>query len=102
MCMSEIFCVTNRTLCRENFLTRLKRIAACHPAGIILREKDLSPDEYKALAAQVMELCAGYEVPCILHSFVDAALELHAEAIHLPLHILREMRPDIFRGLHSA
>ena len=94
MCMSEIFCVTNRTLCRENFLTRLKRIAACHPAGIILREKDLSPDEYKALAAQVMELCAGYEVPCILHSFVDAALELHAEAIHLPLHILREMTPE--------
>ena len=94
MCMSEILCVTNRTLCREDFLTRLKRIAACRPAGIILREKDLSPDKYKELAAQVMELCAGYEVPCILHSFVDAALELHAEAIHLPLHILREMAPE--------
>ena len=91
MCMSDIFCVTNRTLCREDFLTRLERIAACHPAGIILREKDLSPEEYQALAAQVMELCDRYDVLCILHSFVDAALELHAEAIHLPLHILREM-----------
>ena len=94
MCMSEILCVTNRTLCREDFLTRLERIAACHPAGIILREKDLSPDKYKELAARVMELCDRYDVPCILHSFVGAALELHADAIHLPLHILREMASE--------
>jgi len=94
MCMSDTICVTNRKLCRENFLTRLKRIAACHPAGIILREKDLSPDEYKVLAAQIMELCQQYNVPCILHSFVDTALELHAEAIHLPLHILRKMTSE--------
>ena len=94
MYMSDILCVTNRTLCREDFLTRLERIAACHPAGIILREKDLSPDEYRALAAQVMALCERYDVPCILHSFVDTALELRSAAIHLPLHILREMTPE--------
>ena len=81
-------------LCREDFLTRLRRIAACHPAGIILREKDLSPEEYQALAAQVMKLCDRYGVPCILHGFVNGAIELHAEAIHLPLHILREMTPE--------
>ena len=39
--MSEVLCVTNRQLCREDFLTRLERIAAAKPAGIILREKDL-------------------------------------------------------------
>jgi len=92
--MSEIICVTNRALCREDFLTRLERIAACHPAGIILREKDLPPEAYQALAAQVMALCGRYGVPCILHSFVDAALELRAEAIHLPLHLLREMTAE--------
>ena len=94
MCMSDILCVTNRKLCRENFLTRLERIAACHPAGIILREKDLSPEEYEPLAKQVMEVCARYEVKCILHSFVDTAISLHADAIHLPLHILREMTSE--------
>ena len=73
---------------------RLQRIAACHPVGIILREKDLSPDEYKELAARVMALCGRYLVPCILHSFVDTALELHADAIHLPLHLLRELSPE--------
>ena len=101
MCMSEIVCVTNRTLCEENFLTRLERIAACHPEGIILREKDLSLHKYKELAAQVMELCARYEVPCILHSFVDTALELRAAAIHLPLHLLRELSPEQKAQFHT-
>ena len=101
MYMSDILCVTNRTLCREDFLTRLERIAACHPAGIILREKDLSPDEYQALAAQVMALCERYDVPCILHSFVDTALELRSAAIHLPLHILREMTPEQKSQFHT-
>ena len=101
MCMSEIVCVTNRTLCEENFLTRLERIAACHPEGIILREKDLSLHKYTELAAQVMELCARYEVPCILHSFVDTALELRAAAIHLPLHLLRELSPEQKAQFHT-
>lgn len=91
MYMSDILCVTNRRLCRENFRTRIEQIAACHPAGIILREKDLSPEEYGPLAAQVMDVCARYDVTCILHSFVDTAISLQADAIHLPLHILREM-----------
>lgn len=89
--MSDILCVTNRTLCRENFLERVEEIAANHPKGIILREKDLIEEEYKRLAEEVLHLCKKYEVPCILHSFVDAAMELGAENIHLPLYILRKM-----------
>ena len=91
MCMSDIICVTGRKLCREDFLIRIRRIAACRPAGIILREKDLSEAEYRALAKHVMSICAEYGVKCILHSFVDAAIDLNADAIHLPLHILRGM-----------
>lgn len=91
MCMSDILCVTNRKLCREDFLTRIEQIAACHPAGIILREKDMSPEEYKALAVKVMEICGRYNVKCILHSFSGVAMSLHADAIHLPLHLLREL-----------
>ena len=94
MCMSDILCVTNRKLCREDFLTRVERIAACHPAGIILREKDMSPEEYKTLAAAVMEICGQHGVKCILHSFSDVAISLHADAIHLPLHLLRELSQE--------
>lgn len=94
MCMSDILCVTNRKLCREDFLTRIKRIAACHPAGIILREKDMKPEEYKELAAAVMEICEQHGVKCILHSFTDVAISLQADAIHLPLHLLRELSQE--------
>ena len=91
MYMSDIFCVTNRKLCREDFLVRIERIAACHPAGIILREKDMNMEDYKELAATVMGICEQHRVKCILHSFTDVAISLHADAIHLPLHLLREM-----------
>lgn len=88
MCMSDILCVTNRRLCREDFLRRIGQIASCHPAGIILREKDLTPREYRALARQVMAICEKHGVLCILHNFADVAQELGAKAIHLPLPVL--------------
>ena len=91
MCMSDILCVTNRKLCREDFPARIERIASCHPAGIILREKDMKPEDYKELATTVMKICEQYGVKCILHSFSDVAISLQADAIHLPLHLLREL-----------
>lgn len=89
--MSDILCITNRVLCKEDFLTRIDRIAAAHPAGIVLREKDLPPDSYQALAKQVLPICQSYDVPCILHSYPQAANALGVSAIHLPLPILRQL-----------
>lgn len=89
--MSDILCITNRVLCKEDFLTRIDRIAAAHPAGIVLREKDLSPKAYQALAEQVLPICQSHAVPCILHSYPQAANTLGVSAIHLPLPILREL-----------
>jgi len=91
MCMSDILCITNRTLCQEDFLARIETIASCHPAGIILREKDMKPEDYKKLAAKVIKICEQHDVMCILHSFTDVAISLQADAIHLPLHLLKEM-----------
>lgn len=89
--MSDLICVTNRHLCGENFLQRLEEIAAAHPAGIILREKDLTEEAYRALAKRVLQICKAHNVPCILHSFMNAAMELNVKAIHVPLPILRGM-----------
>ncbi len=107
--MSDILCVTSRQLCREDFLARLERIAAARPAGIVLREKDLSPAAYRALAGQVLEICRRRGVPCILHAFPDIAEELGADGLHLPLPALRLLSPESrkrFRRLgascHSA
>lgn len=89
--MSDILCVTNRSLCCENFLERVEKIVACKPKGILLREKDLREEEYRTLAEQVMAICEKHHVACILHSFVRPALELQADAFHAPLSVLRSM-----------
>lgn len=94
ICMSDILCVTNRALCGTDFLSCIEEIARCSPAGIILREKDMAPEEYAVLARKVMEICRRYDVPCILHSFIQTAQMLHADAIHLPLLLLRTMTAE--------
>ena len=70
---------------------RLEQIASCAPAGIILREKELPEAEYRELAQNVLTVCRRYGVPCILHSFVRTAAALQADAVHLPLPLLRNM-----------
>ena len=69
--MCKIICVTNRKLCDEDFLVRIGKIAESQPDMIILREKDLSAEEYTVLAEKVMKICAEHNVRCILHSFVN-------------------------------
>ena len=91
MCMSDILCVTNRRLCREDFLKRIERIAACRPGAVILREKDMSEEEYKELAVKVTNICRRYDVRCILHSFTEVAAQLSSDAVHLPLPLLRTL-----------
>ncbi|MGN0461116.1 MAG: thiamine phosphate synthase [Ruminococcus sp.] len=86
--MCDILCITNRSLCKEDFLKRIEKIASANPKGIILREKDLTEKEYKDLATKVIEICNRYNTPCILHNFTKVALELNHPYIHLPLHIL--------------
>ena len=86
--MSEILCVTNRALCNGDFFGRIRQIAEAKPAGIILREKDLSETEYKKLAYRVLALCQENRTLCILHNFVSAAKDLNCRALHLPMHIL--------------
>lgn len=92
--MSELICVTNRSLCKGDFLKRIEEAAKQHPAGILLREKDLPEAEYKKLAEQVLEICKKHQVLCLLHSFAEAAMELGAEALHLPLSVLRGLSAE--------
>lgn len=86
--MCDILCITNRSLCKEDFLKRIEKIASANPKGIVLREKDLTEKEYKDLAAKVIEICNRYNTPCILHNFTKVAIELNHPYLHLPLHIL--------------
>ena len=104
MC-SDIICVTNRALCREDFLTRIERLAKAHPAAILLREKDLTETEYIELARDVLCICKEYGARCILHNYANAARELHHTALHLPLPALRTLSAterDAFQTLGAS
>lgn len=87
--MCKVISVTNSALCAGDFLQQIKLVAYSGVDKIILREKQYSSEEYYALAKDVMEICKKANVQCILHSFVDIAIELKSDAIHLPLPILK-------------
>lgn len=89
--MSDILVVTNRSLCRENFYERIENLAKARPAGMILREKDLSEEAYGHMAEEVAEICRAYGTRCILHTFVQTAKRLGQRALHLPMSILRDL-----------
>lgn len=86
---NDIIAVTNRSLCERPFLEQIERVCRFKPKALILREKDLTENEYEKLAEQVMEICSKYDVFCILHSFPQTAIKLKCKAVHLPLAILR-------------
>lgn len=88
-------CVTNRTLCRDDFLIRIDHIAKKGVAdAILLREKDLTEREYLELAEKVLSICKSHNRRCILHTYYKAAKELGCKEIHLPLPLLQKMREE--------
>ena len=51
-----MICVTNRKLCRGDFLERIRQLAAGGADVILLREKDLSPAAYTELAEKCLAI----------------------------------------------
>lgn len=86
----QIIAVTNRHLCSRPLPLQVERVCRCHPKAVILREKDLDEESYLVLAKEIMGICASFQVPCILHTYVNAALRLSCPYIHIPLPLLRE------------
>lgn len=104
----KMIAVTNRHLCGEAvlgaeddfrpgtvwyraYLDQIGVIAASKPRAIVLREKDLSCEQYIRLAEEVLAVCRSCGTELILHNFTEAAEALNYKKIHLPLAKLREM-----------
>ena len=97
-------CITNRQLLtgtssytpevRAQILARLELIAAKNLASaIILREKDLSEEDYADLAQAAAKLCARYNLPLILHNFPAVAASFNPPLpLHLSMEKLRELK----------
>lgn len=99
--MYKILAITNRHLCNNDFLTQIQDICTLNEkntviksVSIVLREKDLSENEYRDLAAKVIKICKKNNTECILHTYYNVAKELNCKKIHLPLHVLKS-KPDV-------
>lgn len=99
--MFKIICVTNRNLCRGDFISRLKELCE-NNIEVILREKDLPEKEYHALAKKALSVCPDIT----LHTFVNAAHGLGVNKIHLPLYLVNGDTKKEFEvvgaSIHSA
>ena len=96
--MSEIIAVTNRHLCHTDFLDVIRQLSQSDVDYIVLREQDLSIEEYTTLAKEVLDICRDKKC-CILHTYVEAAKTLDVPYIHLPLKMLlnlKEEKPETF------
>ena len=80
--MCKIISISNRQLASD-FENRIKEILDLG-ITVILREKDLTADEYFALAKRIISF--GGDV--ILHSFTNEAKKLGHKKIHLPMSAL--------------
>lgn len=80
-------CVTNRILCKDDFLERLREIARAKPDAILLREKALPESEYAALAKECNAICKTVSVPLICNTFYNVAADLQIP-VQLPFPVL--------------
>ena len=87
----KMIAVTNRKLAAGDFLEQIRRVCAVKPAMVVLREKDLSLEEYIRLAERVQKVCAEENVPLCLHGHARAAKALGIRRLHLPLESLRTL-----------
>ncbi|MDR0530870.1 MAG: thiamine phosphate synthase [Oscillospiraceae bacterium] len=59
--------VTNRHLCGGDFMVQMDQVARRQPWAVLLREKDLVPEDYRKLARQVDKICGAHHVTMIPH-----------------------------------
>ena len=106
--MYKILAITNRHLCNNDFLEQIQDICSLNEkktviksVSIVLREKDLSENDYKDLAAKVIKICEKNNTECILHTYYKVAKELNCKKIHLPLHVLKS-KPDVCKEFNEV
>ena len=93
MCLFEgknIIAVTARNLCPRPLWEQIPRIRNAGITRVILREKDLSPDAYLALAEKVLSACETCGVELTVHAFPEVAEKLHVARLHMPLPLLTQ------------
>jgi len=79
----KIICVTNRLLCKNDFLEQIEKICKSNVYAIILREKDLNNENYEKLFVDCQKICEKYNIPLFVNSKIDVAIKLNCKNIQL-------------------
>jgi thiamine-phosphate pyrophosphorylase len=79
----KTICVTNRLLCKNNFLEQIEKICKSNVYAIILREKDLDNENYEKLFIDCQKICKKYNIPLFVNSKTDVAIKLNCKNIQL-------------------
>ncbi|MDR2752804.1 MAG: thiamine phosphate synthase [Oscillospiraceae bacterium] len=92
--------ITNRRLCKGDFLTQLDWVASQKPWAVLLREKDLPKGAYCKLARQANAVCLAHGVPLITHTFPVRGVK----KLHVPFALpdaARVLRPPFSVAVHA-
>lgn len=80
----KVVAVTDRKQSVRPFLEQIELIASTGADMIVLREKDLSAEEYSELASKVKEICDRHGTVLCINSFTDVAEDIGAECVWIP------------------
>ncbi len=75
--MFKIICVTDKELCKEDFLTRIEKIASAKPDRIMFRDKDCKDDDYVKTAFNILDISDKYDVPCSMYFHPEIFSNIH-------------------------
>ena len=97
----RLITVTDAASCPRSLVEQVERIAECayKPQQLLLRAKELAPEDYAKLAWEVLPLCQSYGIELIIHTHWQIALELGIQRVHLPLTKLSQLPVAARRSL---
>ena len=97
----RLIAVTDAPSCPRSLVEQVERIAECayKPQQLLLRAKELTPEDYAKLAWEVLPLCQSYGIELIIHTHWQIALELGIQRVHLPLPKLSQLPVAARRSL---
>lgn len=97
----RLIAVTDAPSCPRSLVEQVERIAECayKPQQLLLRAKELTPEDYAKLAREVLPLCQKHGIELIIHTHWQIALELGIQRVHLPLPKLAQLPVAARRSL---
>lgn len=81
--------ITNRKLCHGDYLEQIEKAVSLGPKALILREKDLSDQEYEALAKSVSQICEESGVEFFPNCSPERAMAMGYHKVHMPFHVFQ-------------